>query len=237
MPRSRLLVHTEPAPDLAARTRERCPRIVFTMDGTEIARLRSDVETPELPVDTGSVTTINIRDDALSIVIDEQAWLAELARMLRPGGTLTFPLPASGPLAWLDAQNVHRYMVDILHRGDAPDGTLPTGWHRHYSRDEVNRLLRDADFSHIGAHQAGIGLTEIVQLAGLIAGNFVLQRRGTERSIFPVRVGMARAERTLPAPGLGTLWDIRATRAVDAPRDPDPGATPPNRPAPEIDSE
>jgi hypothetical protein len=174
--------------------------------------------------------------DVVSRTIDEAAWLAELARVLRPGGTLRLRVPAGGPLAWLDTRNIYRYVTDILGRGDNPDDTLPTGWNRHYGADDVFALLLDAGFSNVKIGRVGIGLAEPPQLAGLMVGNFLGGKRETELRLHPLRQAMERVDARIPAPVIGTMLAVTATRANAEPDDPSEDA-PDNRPAPEIDSE
>jgi SAM-dependent methyltransferase len=241
MPETSLTLSLELSPHLSARrTRERCPnaRMVLSSPNGErdLGALRVDVEKPELDLDDGSVDAIDAQG-VLANVIDEAAWLAEVARVLSPGGTLRFTVPAGGPLAWLDAQNIYRYVGDILGRGDNPDATLPTGWNRHYRERDIEALLVGAGFRDPVMTRAGVGLTELPQLAGLMVGNFLLGKRDAEMRLFPLRHAMVRMESRIPAPAIGTLLTISATRAIAEPDDPADDSAPENRPAPEIDSE
>jgi len=194
------------------KTRERCPIIHFVdASGTAIASFPTDEETPRVDVPDASVDLIDL-DRVLSRAIDEEAWLRECRRVLAPGGTISFTVPAGGPLAWLDARNIYRYAVDILHRGDAPDDTLPTGWHRHYSREDIESLLRAAGLAVVSIRRIGTGLPEIPQLAGLVAGNMIGGRRDTERRLHPLRVRMEKRDDQRPVPLLGSSFSVRATR-------------------------
>jgi SAM-dependent methyltransferase len=241
MPATQTLTLTiEPSTNIhASHTRERCPSARFDLesaDGTRhVVTLRFDVESPRLDLPDASIDRIEV-GDVLSRVIDEAAWLAELARVLRPGCVLRFRVPAGGPLAWYDARNIYRYVTDILGRGDNPDDTLPTGWNRHYGVDDVIALVRDAGFANVEVQRVGIGLAEAPQLAGLMAGNFLLGKRETELRLHPLRQAMERVDSRIPAPFLGTMLVLTAIRADVRPDDPSEDE-PDNRPAPEIDSE
>lgn len=195
--------------------RERCPMIRFTRTDAsgreEIALLRSDEEHPRLDLPDRSVNTIEI-GDILSRVIDEEAWLAEMARVLTTGGYLCFTVPADGPLAWLDARNIYRYMVDIAGRGDQPDDALPTGWHRHYSERDLRHLLETTGFQPRTIQRVGIGLPEVPQLAGLVVGNFLLGRRDAELRLRPLRVRTEAIDQELNIPKIGTTHYVLAAR-------------------------
>lgn len=235
-----LKISVEPSTKLdAGHTRERCPSARFELrTGSarrHIATLRVDIESPHLDLPDASVAEIDA-GDVLGRTIDEAAWLAELARVLRPGGTLRMRLFASGPLAWFDARNIYRYMTDTLKRGDNPDDTLPTGWNRHYTVRDVSGLLLDAGFTDVEIDRVGLGLAEGPQLAGLVAGNFIGGKRDTELRLHPLRQAMERIDARIPVPGVGLMFAITATRAAATPDDP-AANEPDNRPAPEVDTE
>lgn len=221
-------------------TRERCPRIRFTQLTTtgerDLSAMRTDVEKPRLELSDGTISEI-LAQDTLSRVIDEPAWLAELARVLAPGGTIRLSLPASGPLAWLDARNIYRYITDIVGRGDTPNDPLPTGWNRHYSLDDAREMLCDAGFTDIDITCVGIGAAEPIQLAGLIAGNFLFGKRDTELRLHPLRTAMERVDRNIRVPAVGTMLAITAARARVEPDDPADDDAAHNHPAAEIDHE
>jgi SAM-dependent methyltransferase len=224
----------------ARETRERCPNIRFTeIIGSEchdLGAMRADVEKPRLDLPDGSQDSV-VADLSLSRVIDEQAWLAELARLISPGGTLALALPASGPLAWYDTLNTYRYVCDIIGRGNAPDATFPTGWNRHYSEDDATTMLIDAGFTGIRIERVGLGLAEMPQMAGLMIGNFLLRRRDAELRLHPLRRAFEHVDVRLRAPRIGTTLAITATRAHAEPDDPAEESVSANEPAKEIDSE
>lgn len=208
---SSLQLDLRPSTSQDDRTRARCPTVHFIGDEGEIAVFRTDEPAPSLQAPDGTFARIDART-SLSPVIDEEAWLRELARVLAPGGELRFRLPASGPLGWLDARNIYRYVTDVTKRGDAPDDTLPTGWNRHYSEKAVRQMLEVAGLRELAIERTGIGISEIPQLGGFLARNFVLGDRLAERKLHPLRVRMEARESRLPAPGIGTMLQVRATR-------------------------
>lgn len=224
----------------ASHTRERCPNVRFIQVTSEGARdlgtMRTDVEKPRLVLENGSVGEIHAQD-IISRVIDEPAWLAELARVLAPGGALYMTLPAGGPLAWLDARNLYRYAVDIMGRGETPDDTLPTGWNRHYGESDAVAMLDDAGFADIEIKRVGIALAEPPQLAGLLIGNFLLGDRDAEIRLHPLRCIMERVDTRIPMPAVGTHFAITARRSHAEPDDPADEDAARNLPAKEIGSE
>lgn len=204
---TRLRLSLQPSEILDGKTRDRCPSIICTTSGEEgnqlVDTIRTDVKTPHLNIDDQTVSLVDA-NDILSRVMDEQAWLRELHRVVIPGGHLSLTLPASGPLAWLDARNIYRYISDVTGRGDPPDTTLPTGWNRHYYDDEAKKLVVDAGFEILAFERTGIGLPEVPQLAGLLVGNFLLGRRNTEARMHPLRERMESLDQELTVPGFGT---------------------------------
>jgi hypothetical protein len=201
--------HLQLSSHLSGRTRERCPSLVFSDSGDVVAAIRTDVDKPELPWHDGEVDEFVINDDALSRSIDEHAWLAEFSRVLARGGALRFTLPAEGPLAWLDAMNLYRYIADISGRGQAPDAALPTGWNRHYTRNHIRAMLKDSGFAPPRISAQNQATKEVGMMLAFISRNWVLGKRDTERRLFP-RFGVRspRGPSMLPA----TTWSVSARK-------------------------
>jgi SAM-dependent methyltransferase len=104
--------------------------------------------------------------DVLEYVRDDEAMINEIARILRPGGTLRLRVPNAGLLAGLDALNLYRYLVDITHRGCKPIETDEVGWRRHYSTVDLTKLFGSRfTVRSIGSHR--IGIAEIANAAFL----------------------------------------------------------------------
>lgn len=179
-----MIATLELSKELDGHKRDRCPDVVFRAAGEVIAAIRTDETQPKLPLPDGSVTHIVLCDDALSRVIDEEAWLMELYRVIAMGGVLQLTLPAEGPLAWLDSMNVYRYITDISRRGQAPNAARPTGWNRHYRRKEVSVLVTSAGFTVAEIARQKLLLSETRMLTGLFWKNWVRGEKDAEQALF-----------------------------------------------------
>lgn len=88
--------------------------------------------------------------EVLEHVADEPRSLAEVCRVLVPGGMLLLAVPHRGPLSFLDPENilirlprVRRFMYHL--KWGTIDGMLPkTQEHRHYSLESIRGLLGTA---------------------------------------------------------------------------------------------
>lgn len=147
---------------------------------------RTRDEVPRFPGGSGSFDRI-IAHDVLEHVLDEEAWIAALAELLAPDGRISIRVPLEGPLAWLDARNIYRYVADLTERGTAPVETQPTGWHRHYREHDLDRMLRRFGLRIISRQREGMPGLDIPHLAGLVAGDFALGRSDTESRLVALR--------------------------------------------------
>jgi SAM-dependent methyltransferase len=105
--------------------------------------------------------------DVLEHLPDEAGAIAEVARVLRPGGTLVLSVPHRGPLAWLDSLNLYARFVRLTHHGRFPPEIAGTGIHRHYTVARMRALLGD-QFEFRKTMRTGIGLAEPLNLLPLI---------------------------------------------------------------------
>lgn len=101
--------------------------------------------------------------DVLEHLPDERGAIREVARLLRPGGTLALSVPYKGPLARLDSLNLYAQLVRRTGRGRFPPEIAATGEHRHYSIRELDDLL-GADFAIRRVRRTGLGLAELIHL-------------------------------------------------------------------------
>lgn len=169
------------------------------------------VVTPSYPADPGSQSRI-LALDVIEHVEDERAWLEELTRLLAPGGEITVRVPAEGPMAWLDAPNIYRYLTEFTDRGEAPHETKPTGWHRHYRRSDLMGLIECRGLRITSFSQENTALPDIAQLLGLIAGDLVLGHRDTETRLIAIRDRLERRRRGPTLGPLGTRLRVTAVK-------------------------
>lgn len=108
--------------------------------------------------------------DVLEHVTDDERWIENLASQLVRGGTLTIRLPLEGPMAWLDALNMYRYVQDTIGVGKDLDETRLKGWHRHYQVDEVVRMIEESGLDVTSIVRSGSPHVEAVRFVGLAWG-------------------------------------------------------------------
>jgi ubiquinone/menaquinone biosynthesis C-methylase UbiE len=131
------------------------------IDGVRIEQIAPG---QRLPFEDASFDTVVI-SEVIEHVADERMVLADLTRVLRPGGRLLLTTPHKGLLTFLDPGNL-KFVVPGLHRfvhrtllrrgasyearfgeqrrretglvGDITAGA--SAWHRHYTYEEIRRL-------------------------------------------------------------------------------------------------
>lgn len=140
--------------------------------------------------------------DVLEHVIDEEAWITCFARLLESGGSVTIRVPLEGPVAWLDALNVFRYVQDVTGLGKQPLETKMKGWHRHYRQGDLEAMLRQAGLTPVEVTKSGSPHHDVIQLGALAWGTIVRGDRETELRAMQRR---NRAEAGPDLPRLGPL--------------------------------
>jgi SAM-dependent methyltransferase len=131
--------------------------------------------------------------DELALTVQEEAAIAEAARVLRPGGLLLLRAPAAGPLAWLDGYNAFRYVRDTTRRGRLLPETAGVGWRRHYQRQDLSDLLRP-HFRVREMRDAGIGLSDAARLALSLFWRWAMRSQRGDAAIRRVPHVLARLE-------------------------------------------
>lgn len=201
--------------------------------GAEIGRVPTAEPQPALPCADASVRAADARD-VLEHVHDEQAWLAELNRVLVPGGELTVRVPLDNLLAWADALNITRYIGDVLGFGDPPTETLPTGWHRHYAPGDLPAILELAGFEVVASTAQGLPLEEAPHLLGLVGSMLLPRPRSVQRRLFTALAPLRDRPR-LPLPrAIASTITVRARKVREGYR-PAPDLDPEHRPELEVE--
>jgi SAM-dependent methyltransferase len=140
------------------------PEVLRSIPGVETCVIR---EGDPLPFPNESFDVIKCLE-VIEHVADERRTFRELARVLRPGGTLILTTPHKGWLTWMDPGNV-KFALPRLHRfvhrclgnrkyeaqfGDSRRQELGMisdisanqdhPWHRHYKCEEIGALVDDS---------------------------------------------------------------------------------------------
>ncbi|MDQ3045107.1 MAG: methyltransferase domain-containing protein [Chloroflexota bacterium] len=150
--------------------------------------------------------------DVLEHVVDEQAFLTELARLIAPDGLFRLRTPHAGVLEWLDAENIFRYIGDVTGRvSDLPERG-PIAWHRHYRELELRELLTTAGFEIASVRRIGIGVRALLQLGLMILFRLVLPRRRLYDRLLRVVNRGTTWERLVPAGRFGSTIVVQAIR-------------------------
>jgi hypothetical protein len=165
----------------------------------------------------------------LENIRDDEAFVAELARVVRPGGHVEIQVPFAGPLAWLDAFNLYHYLIEVSRRGSLPRETDEVGWRRHYALADLTSLLSPAFCVRaVSLSRAGIG--EGCRFAALLMFRWLLRRDDLYHRCLPFIRAVERAEGALRLGRFSTVVTIVAERAVTSERE-SPSGIPERPPA------
>lgn len=171
--KSREVVGLEPDPVSAAVFRERYPHLEIVESTME-----------QIPLADESFDVI-VALDSLEHVQDERRSLAELYRVLKPGGTLIISTPHRGAFGFLDRENLAPRVAAVLRRR----ARTPRVHHRHYSLADLRRLLDGSPFG--GRHEitdvfrSGLLVEALAMDLALVLGR-VAPPRLTERVLSPL---------------------------------------------------
>jgi SAM-dependent methyltransferase len=158
----------------------------------------------------GSITCAG----ALEFVRDDQALIAEFARLLMPGGRLCLTVPNTGPFAGFDAFNLYHYLVDTTRRRERPPETEEVGWRRHYGVADLRELL-EPRFRIRSVSTRRIGLSELVHAGLLVACRWVLDSEAAYRRSTAVVRRLARWEDGIRLARIGSILTIEAEKRAD----------------------
>ncbi len=165
------------------------------------------------PGKTASYDRVYLWDD-LARVVDEEAAVAEAARVLRPGGILSIRVPRAGLLAWLDPYNAYRYLRDATRRGKDPVETKALGWQRHYRQADLDDLLRPY-FTTLAIQPRGLGLAAAFRLALAILFRWLVPREELYQRGQPLAQRLETLDDLIPDGPLGTNLIVTARRHAD----------------------
>jgi SAM-dependent methyltransferase len=172
--------------------------------------LRADAA--DLPIADGAVDAA-VMLDVLEHVADPAAVLAELHRVLRPGGALVISVPHRGLLTRLDSLNVYpalRRRFPSWPPLEPAEGTA-TGTHRHFSPAELRELL-GAGFVVERVGRTGLGTAELFHLAILVVFKALLRAPRVYRALMGLHLLVYLLDDAIPAGRLGYYVTIRAVR-------------------------
>jgi SAM-dependent methyltransferase len=143
-----------------------------------LAIVRGSAEALPFPDDSFDALTML---DVLEHLPDPRRALAEVARVLRPGGTLLLTVPHGGALAGLDSLNLYEALRTWL-PGFPPLDPSERGYprHRHFRLAELGGLL-GADWRLERVAGTGTGLAEPLNLVLLLVCRGLLRWEASYR--------------------------------------------------------
>jgi SAM-dependent methyltransferase len=176
--------------------------------------LRADAT--HLPIADGSVDAA-VMLDVLEHVAEPSAVLAELRRVLGPGGVLIVSVPHRGLLTRFDSLNVYPAMRRRWPSWPAlePAEHSASGEHRHFSVRELESLLGPR-FRIERVARSGLGSAELFHLAILLIFKALLGWRSVYRALMGVHLLLYIVDDAIPAGRLGYYVTILARAQPEA---------------------
>jgi SAM-dependent methyltransferase len=161
--------------------------------------------------------------DVLEFVRNDEGLVDEIARVLSPRGTLVVRVPATGPLAGIDAFNLMHYLVDVTRRGAKPFEISELGWRRHYSLSALESLLDRRQFRIVRVERRRLALAELVNFVGMLLFRWCRPSRDRYRMVKRLSLHVQRFENRIRTP-IGSVIEITAER-LDQAQNPSSGET------------
>jgi len=189
------------SPDYIRRARRGAPNARFTLGAAE-----------RLPYPDAHFDAVVLLD-VLEHVADERAVVAEIARVLRPGGLLVVSVPHSGLLRWADSLNVYAWLTGEGALAAPGTPAISHDHHRHYSIGAL-RLLFGEQFTVSYAHTSGLGLAEFVNLALLLLCKRLLRAAPLYNVLQYLYFGLYIVEDLLPVPRAGYHLMVALRRRI-----------------------
>jgi hypothetical protein len=138
--------------------------------------------------------------------------VAELARVLAPGGRLRLRVPAAGPQAVVGPYNLYPYGADVTRRGRRPPETDELGWRRHYGLNELLRLLGPERFRLAAWQTSGVGAGELATLGGMLLYRWLRWDDGAYRRAERFVATAGEASERVPTGRFGTVLTVEGVR-------------------------
>jgi SAM-dependent methyltransferase len=176
-----------------------------------------DADATDLPVADGCVDAV-LMLDVIEHIADPSRVLAELNRVLRPGGLVVISVPHAGPLRWLDALNLYASLrarwpgLPTLEAATESDG----GPHQHFTTAELTELLSPW-FVVDRVARTGLGLQELVAMVSIFI-RVVLRMPRLAQALYPLHLVVYILDDLLPTGPFAYHLAVRAR--ADLPADP-----------------
>jgi SAM-dependent methyltransferase len=168
-----------------------------------------DADATDLPVPDATVDAVLILD-VIEHITDPSRVLAELNRVLRPGGVIVVSVPHAGPLRWLDALNLYASLrrrwpgLPALEAATESDG----GPHQHFTTAELTELLSPW-FTVDRVARTGLGLQELVAMVSIFV-RVVLRMPRLAEALYPLHLVVYILDDLLPTGPFAYHLAVRA---------------------------
>jgi SAM-dependent methyltransferase len=164
----------------------------------------------ELPIRSGAVDAVVVLD-VVEHVADPSAMIAEVRRVLRPGGWLVLSVPHRGLLAGLDPLNVYPALRRRWRSWPPLESAdqSASGVHRHFTLDEMRAILGPA-FAVDRVARTGMGLSEALHLSFLLAFKALLRWQGAYLASRALHFVVYLVDDLIPAGAFGYHLTLRA---------------------------
>lgn len=198
-PRNRTVIGVERDPTHLAAAARRFPWLTI-LEG----------DAADLPFSDDAVDAVTLLD-VLEHVADPPAVVAEIHRILKPGGVLIASVPNHGLLAAVDSTNTYpalrRRFPSWLPMDSADD--CDGREHRHYTLEQLRETL-EPHFEIDRVARSGTGVTELVHLGLLVFSKGLLRRDGLYQALLPLHLLVYLVDDFVPAGRAAYHLSVRA---------------------------